>query len=111
MTKQETPRSPVPRSLSKAARRLWLQVTTDFEVTDSAGLALLTQALYAWDRCEAARALVDAEGAVVRDRFNQLVPHPAVRIERDSRAQFVRCMAALNLDVQPARPPGRPPGS
>jgi len=102
---------PAPKELSKLARRLWVELQTDFVLSDSAGQVLLTQALHAWDRCEAARKLVDREGPILQDRFGQAVPHPAAKIERDSRAQFLAALKALNLDVAAAKPPGRPLGS
>jgi hypothetical protein len=60
---------------------------------------------------EEARLQVDRDGAVQRDRFDQLVPHPALKIERDSRHQMIQALRQLNLDIAPARPPGRPMGS
>jgi phage terminase small subunit len=110
MAKQTAQPRP-PDHLSTPARRLWLQLITDFVVEDAAGRVLLTEALVAWDRCEQARALIEKEGSIVRDRFGQPIPHPGVKIERDSRAQFLAALKQLNLDVQPVRPVGRPIGS
>jgi hypothetical protein len=54
--------------------------------------------------------LLAAEGLVVRDRWGQAKPHPAAAIERDSRAAWLRGLAALGLDLEPLRDgPGRPP--
>ena len=100
----------VPEGLSPKAAEWWHALQADFPLNDSAGRLLLESALRAFDRAEDARRLIDAEGAVVRDRFDQAGPHPGVRIERDSRAQMLCCLKQLNLDIAPARPPGRPSG-
>ena len=100
----------VPLGLSDDAARWWASLQADFPLSDSAGRLLLETALRAFDRAEEARRMVEAEGAVVRDRFEQPGPHPAIRIERDSRAQMLTALKALNLDIAPARPPGRPSG-
>jgi hypothetical protein len=80
-------------------------------VDDSAGLLLLETAMRCFDRAEEARRLVDAQGAVLKDRFGQSVPHPALKAERDARGQMMSALKSLNLDVAPVRPPHRPVGS
>jgi hypothetical protein len=61
-------------------------------------VAILNAALASWDRCEEAAAIVNRDGAVVRDRFGQQKVHPAIAIERDSRAAFLRGMRELDVD-------------
>lgn len=55
----------------------------------------------------AARAVLDAEGAVFLDRYNQPKARPEVAIERDSRVLFARLVRELDLDFHGAsdRPP------
>ncbi len=101
---------PAPAGLSPAAQEWWKNLQADYPLADSAGMLLLEQAMRAFDRCEEARAALDRDGAIVADRFDQRVPHPAVKLERDARHQLLQCLRALNLDVEPARPPGRPSG-
>lgn len=103
------PDSP-PKDLSPAARRLWRSLVTEYGITDAGGLVILHEGLKAYDRAERCRALVDAEGETVRDRWGQAKPHPALAGERDARAQWLAALKALNLDVEPAKSPGRPPG-
>ena len=110
MSKQTRP-TPAPKGLSTAARRWWHELQRDYPLNDSAGALLLEQALRAFDRCETARMLVDKQGAVLSDRFGQSVPHPALKIERDARHQMLQALRALNLDISPAKAPGRPAGS
>ena len=57
-----------------------------------------------------ARELIEAEGLIVEDRFGQKKAHPAVAIERDAKASFLRCIRELGLDIEPPGPIGRPPG-
>ena len=99
-----------PAGLSAAAAKWWADLQRDFPLADAAGLLLLEQAMRAFDRCEEARAMLDKDGGIITDRFGQKVPHPAIKLERDSRHQLLQCLRALNLDVEPARPPGRPSG-
>ncbi len=99
-----------PRSLSAPAKKLWKKLTEEFDVSDAAGLAVLQAALEAFDRMKTARSVIRKEGLQVQDRFKQWKAHPLATVERDARAQFLAGMKQLNLDTEPARSPGRPPG-
>ena len=106
--KNSTPKA--PEHLTREAKALWRKLLAEWDLGDDA-LLLLRAALESFDRCEQARKLLETEGLVVLDRFQQQKAHPAASIERDSRLQMVRCWRALNLDVEPPRSgPGRPPG-
>jgi P27 family predicted phage terminase small subunit len=100
-----------PKALSSAAKRLWRGLVEEYDLADVAALAILTAALEAFDRAAAAKALPDADGPVVEDRWGQKKAHPAASIERDSRAAFLAAVKQLNLDIEPLRDGvGRPPG-
>ncbi|MGI8595084.1 MAG: P27 family phage terminase small subunit [Solirubrobacteraceae bacterium] len=58
---------------------------------------LALSAAEALDRSREARERLEKDGVLLADRFGQLKPHPAVAIERDSRAQFTRIISALRL--------------
>jgi phage terminase small subunit len=58
-------------------------------------LRLLCEAL---DRAEEARKAIAQVGAYVPDRFGQLKPHPALMVERDSRASAAKLARELALD-------------
>ena len=75
---------------------------------ESHHIALLTLACEAHDRATTTRELIDEEGIVTTDRFGQRITHPAVAVERDSRAAFARLVKQLDLDLVPAGPVGRP---
>jgi P27 family predicted phage terminase small subunit len=100
-----------PKALSSAAKRLWRGLVEEYALDDVAALAILTAGLEAFDRMGAAKALLDADGPVVTDRWGQRKVHPAATVERDSRAAWMSALKALNLDLEPLRDgPGRPQG-
>jgi len=100
-----------PKTLSAEASRWWKKLTEDYEICDEAGFLLLQTALEAFDRMREAQAVITREGLTVKDRFDQAKAHPLTVVERDSRAQMLAALKALNLDLEPLRDaPGRPGG-
>ena len=100
-----------PAHLSKGAEEFFMSLQQDFGIYDSAGLALLTAAAECWDRVRIARERIAVDGDYVEGRYSQVVVHPAIRVEKDARGQFMAAIKALNLDLEPLRSaPGRPPG-
>ncbi len=99
-----------PKHLSKEAKKLWKEILTEYEISDAAGIRILRVALEALDRCQKARVSIDKIGLLVKDKFGQVKPHPLLPIERDSRAAFLSGLKALNLDLEPLKDIGRPPG-
>ncbi len=105
-------RSKPPSILSKAAQSLWREVVGGYELDDPAGQMLLESALTAYDRMHQARRLIRRDGLLVPGTAGTKKQHPAVTIERDSRAAMLSALKALNLDLEPLRDKGgRPPGS
>ena len=89
----------------------WRQHLLDeFEIADSAGLLLLDTAMAAFDRMREAQRIVAAEGSMQKDRFGAVRAHPALAVERDSRAGMLAALRALRLDLEPLQAIGRPPG-
>jgi len=97
-----------PDHLSVAAAAWFIVMRDEYSIVDAGGLSLLAAAADAWQRAGEARALIAKDGAVVRDRFDQFVQHPAVRIEHGARSQLLAALKQLRLDVEPLQPPGRP---
>ena len=93
-----------PAHLAAATKRWWRSVVAEYQLEEH-HIRLLTLACEAWDRAQAARALVAAEGLVVLDRFGQPKAHPAVAIERDARIGFARLVREIDLDGEPAPDP------
>ena len=113
--KNSAPKQPTPpKTLSVEARRWWRALEKGYLIEDEAGRLLLMVALEAFDRMRQAQAALTKDGLpvlTVTDRFGQIKAHPLCTVERDSRAQMLAALKALNLDIEPSRDgPGRPLG-
>jgi hypothetical protein len=96
-----------PTHLSGPARRLYAAVTARY-VLEAHHIAILVKALEAFDRADAARAIVESAGLLVTSRLGEVKPSPAVVIERDSRAAFYSGIKQLGLDLEgPPSPAAR----
>jgi len=85
---------------SATSRRTWRSIVTEYDLGDDpAGLQLLTFALEAVDRANAARSALDQNGTTYMDRFGQPRARPEVAIERDSVIRAARCFRELGLEV------------
>jgi hypothetical protein len=51
----------------------------------------------AHQRMREAREQVADEGTMLKDRFGCMRKHDMLGVERDARADYLRCMRALNL--------------
>jgi P27 family predicted phage terminase small subunit len=100
-----------PGHLSKDAKALWQELTNEYAINDSGGLAILKTGLEAWDRAASARMQIDKEGMVLADKYEQKKAHPLLTVEKDNRAAFLNAIKMLNLDIEPLRDKaGRPGG-
>jgi P27 family predicted phage terminase small subunit len=97
-----------PAHLSREAKRWWRSVMDEFAL-ESHHVALLTAAAEAFDRKEEARRIVADEGAVIRNRFDVPVPHPAVSIENAAAVRMARLLREIGLDDGTATPDTRTP--
>jgi phage terminase small subunit len=91
----------------KPATKRWINsLCKDYEL-ESYHERLLLLCGQAWDRAQEARAKVDEKGPIVKDRFEQDKPNPAIDIERQSMLAFTRILRELGLDLNPddSRPP------
>ena len=101
-----------PKGLSREAKGWWRKLVAEYAIEDEAGFLMLQTSLEAFDRMRQAQAVLKEDGLVVTDRWGQRKAHPLVTVERDSRAQMMAALKALNLDVEPLRSgPGRPSGA
>jgi P27 family predicted phage terminase small subunit len=103
-------KSATPDHLSNEAKQIWKELSVEYAISDAAGLRILRVALEAFDRAQAARTAIDRDGLTVIDKAGQVKSHPLLPIERDSRAAFLAGLKALNLDIEPLKDIGRPPG-
>ena len=103
-------RPAAPATLTPEASSLWRELVAEYDFDDRVGRMLLEEGLIAWDRARSAAALIARDGAVLVGRDGAMRRHPAVGIERDSRAQFVRIMRELGVNLEPVGGTGRPAG-
>ena len=84
---------PAPEQLSERSQKLWNQIAGGRSKSPGR-LALLQVAL----RADEAAALVAEEGLIFTTETTKAKHvHPATRIEKDARAQFLRAWGQLNL--------------
>jgi hypothetical protein len=99
-----------PATLGDSGRALWNAIHADFEITDAAGLAMLTEICIETDRCAEYAEAIARDGAVIRTK-NGPKDHPLLKHEIASRSFVVRSLHRLGLDViVPRAEPGRPAG-
>jgi hypothetical protein len=100
-----------PADLSVESADWFRRIVREYGIADESGLLILAQGMRAYDRSNEARGILKKEGLTVTDRYGQTRPHPAASVETASTRNFLACMKALNLELEPVRPgPGRPPG-
>jgi hypothetical protein len=89
----------MPTGLAAAGRGLWSRLQVGYGVADPAGLAILEQAARALDRVEECRAAIAKDGVTVRDRWDQVKPHPLLAAERDARAAVLAAIRQLGAEI------------
>jgi hypothetical protein len=99
-----------PRRLGADGTDLWVRVMSEYLITDSGGLEILSQICTALDRAEQLAVAIAEDGAVIRTE-NGLRSHPAIKDELALRAFIARTLERLGLNIQTVRPVGRPPTS
>ena len=98
------------RPLGEHGQRLWAKVLAEYDVSDAAGVELLTNACQALDRAEGLAERISVDGEIVRTPQG-IKAHPAIREELSCRGFIVRTLQKLGLNFEPVRAgPGRPPG-
>ena len=89
--------APILSGTGAAGAALEAAIRADFAL-EPHEVAILRLAAHAADRAAEARACVAADGLTVSGRFG-VKAHPALAIARDSEAQMLRCLRALNLQA------------
>jgi len=101
-----------PNHLSPHGSRFFTDVAAEYDISDAAGLALLTTAAECLDRMRAAQAAIAVFGEMTVDRYGGPKINPACGLEKDARTGFLAALKAMNLDIEPLRDrPGRPAGA
>jgi len=97
--------------LSIEAREIFARLCADFELEIEQEI-ILVACLESFDVMRSAQEIIARDGLAQQDRFGQHRVHPAAVLERDSRAAYLRGLAALQLEFEPLHDgPGRPPGT
>jgi hypothetical protein len=102
--------APPPANLGAAGTKLWQSIMTDYDISDSGGLALLEQVAFAYERAERLRAEIDKDGEIVRNR-NGMREHPGLRGELAARSFVVRSLQRLGVNLEAVGRVGRPSSS
>jgi hypothetical protein len=89
--------------------RLWRSVTGSYEFADPGSVEILAQSCQALDRAEQLAAEVARDGPTFHTARGPC-SHPALKLELANRAFVASSLARLGLDLEPIKPPGRPPG-
>jgi P27 family predicted phage terminase small subunit len=96
MSKAKKSQSKPPAHLSKPMQAWWRQVERNC-VLEPHDRHLLQLAAEAFDRAQAARAVLDKEGTIYLDRFEQPKARPEAAIERDARRDFAALVRQLSI--------------
>jgi hypothetical protein len=94
--------------LGDDGRRLWEAVQAEYAIADSAGVELLCLACESLDRAAQLSAAVVADGVVIRTARGETREQPALKAELACRAFVAKALDRLGLNVEPAKPNGRP---
>ena len=103
-----------PRGLKKGGRKLWGEIKSGWNPPEEMEKVLLN-VCQSQDRLDQLNRIIEAEGPVVRNRWNVPVPHPAALLLRSEISNFSQLYRLLNLesptgnDVRAGRPAGWTP--
>ncbi|MDY6793694.1 MAG: hypothetical protein SWK76_00205 [Actinomycetota bacterium] len=87
-----------PEHLSERSKDLWRQVIPSRALSPGR-LILIEEALSALDRADECRGAISGEGLTTRTETTGAIHlHPLAKLERESRAQFIRAWTALGLE-------------
>ena len=97
-----------PQFLKAETRKWFSDICKNYEL-ESHHLKILTIAGQAWDRLTQARESLREHGLFTKDRYGTLKQHPAVKIELDNMALFIKAIRELGFDLERGTESNRPP--
>ena len=97
-----------PAHLCPETAQWWRSVMAEYAL-EPHHIRLLTLACEAYDSAQQAREVLQREGKIFIDRFDQPKPRPEVAIQRDSAIGFARMLRELDLDIAAPTDRSRPP--
>ena len=87
-----------PEGLSDVSMRVWEEVVSSHERMSLARLKLLEEGLFALDRAQRARDIIQKEGLLVEGEKSKIPhAHPCLRVEKEAKAQFLKVWKLLGL--------------
>jgi len=89
-----------PDYLNEDGKRFWeiaVPALHDLNVLDIVDRPTLEMAATAYERFHQARRVLQVHGVLTRRPSGEIVPHPAVRIEREAQATFLRFAEQFGL--------------
>ena len=89
---------------------MWADITSEYDVSDSAGVQLLAIACQALDRAEMLRELIDKQGVMVENKNGSVRENPLLRHELNGRAFVVRTLSRLGPEFRAIAKQPRPNG-
>ena len=98
-----------PKHLKSEGRAFWEAVVGGFEIQEY-HYAVLQTCCEALDDVAEARAMIAADGMVLKSEGKLARTHPATRVLKDSQMTFLRAQRELGVDQEPPGDIGRPPG-
>ena len=98
----------IPDHLETTTKKWFRQVLEEYDL-ESHHIRLLTLASEAWDRSVAAQAAIKKYGILITDKGRPRA-NPAIKIKEQAEIIFARLLRELNLDIEPPKSSGRPPG-
>lgn len=107
-----TPDEPgsIPNGLGAEGRRLWEQITAEWQIDDAASATLLTMACRQADRAEECAQRLAKDGPVLKTRAG-VKAHPLIQAEIACRSFVARALSKLGVLFEPQKAVGRPPGT
>lgn len=98
-----------PEHFTDEGRDLWQSIFNEFDITAEA-LPVLKTAIEHYDRMNAAREVIAADGFITTDPSGRKRIHPAIQVEKEARSGFLQAWRLLGLNAEIPGEVGRPPG-
>lgn len=98
-----------PKFLNTKSKEFFREVINQYQLEDH-HIKILILACECLDQIEEARIQIEKEGSYYINRFDEPRPHPALKEFKDNKIIFIRLIKQLDLEVEPKKEVGRPPG-
>jgi len=98
----QSKKKPTPsKALSAEASELWKNLQGEYDISDSAGVALLNRLAESLDALREGQKELKKDGITIRDQRGSLKPHPATILVDKSHKQMLDALRLLRLDIEP----------